>query len=81
MNREIEVRNLAVDISEDDVKKLLAVVGRTLKIEMIPMQRSVKARVTLSVSDEATEAMRKLDHSRFLGRTIRVVLAKKTLKK
>lgn len=73
MNRQIEIRNLASDITEEDVKKLLAVIGRTQAIQIITLKKSVKARVTLSVSDEASDAIRTLDGSRFLGRTIRVI--------
>jgi len=73
MYRQIEIRNLASDITEEDVKKLLAVVGRVQAVTIVPLKKSVKAQVTLSVSDEAAEAVRTLDGSRFLGRKINVV--------
>ena len=77
MNKDIYVKNLATDITEDDLKKLFSVVGRVQTVTLVtnPKQGQAKgtAYVTMSNSDEAKKAINTLDGTRFLKKIIKVV--------
>ncbi len=77
MNKDIYVKNLAPDMTEDDLKKLFSVVGRVQSITLVtdpkPGQAKGTAYVTMATSDEAKDAVNTLDGTRFLNKIIRVV--------
>ncbi len=77
MNKDIYVKNLAPDMTEDDLKKLFSVVGRVQSITLVtdpkPGQAKGTAYVTMATSDEAKQAINTLDGTRFLKKIIKVV--------
>ena len=77
MNKDIYVKNLAPDMTEDDLKKLFSVVGRVQSITLVtdpkPGQAKGTAYVTMATSDEARDAINTLDGTRFLKKVIKVV--------
>jgi RNA recognition motif-containing protein len=80
MNKDLYVKNLAVDMTEDDLKKLFSVVGRVQAVTLVtdpkPGQAKGTAYVTMSTSDEARQAINTLDGTRFLKKIIKVVESK-----
>lgn len=80
MTKDIYVKNLAADITEDDLKKLFSVVGRVQSVHLVtdpkPGQAKGTAYVTMSTSDEAKQAINTLDGTRFLKKIIKVVESK-----
>ncbi len=77
MNKDLYVKNLAPDMTEDDLKKLFSVVGRVQTVTLVtdpkPGQAKGTAYVTMSNSDEAKSAINTLDGTRFLKKIIKVV--------
>lgn len=77
MTKDIYVKNLATDITEDDLKKLFSVVGRVQAVTLVtdpkPGQAKGTAYVTMATSDEARDAINTLDGTRFLKKIIKVV--------
>jgi RNA recognition motif-containing protein len=77
MNKDIYVKNLAPDMTEDDLKKLFSVIGRVQSITLVtdpkPGQAKGTAYVTMATSDEARDAVNTLDGTRFLKKIIKVV--------
>ncbi len=77
MNKDLYVKNLATDITEDDLRKLFSVVGRVQTVTLVtdpkPGQAKGTAYVTMSNSDEAKSAINTLDGTRFLKKIIKVV--------
>jgi RNA recognition motif-containing protein len=80
MNKDIYVKNLAPDMTEDDLKKLFSVVGRVQSVMLVtdpkPGQAKGTAYVTMATSDEAKDAINTLDGTRFLKKIIKVVESK-----
>ncbi len=80
MNKDIYVKNLAPDMTEEDLKKLFSVVGRVKSITMVtdPKQGQAKgtAYVSMATSDEAKQAINTLDGTRFLNKIIKLVESK-----
>lgn len=77
MTKDLYVKNLAEDITEDDLKKLFSVVGLVKAVTLVtdpkPGQARGTAYVTMSTSDEAKQAVNTLDGTRFLKKIIKVV--------
>lgn len=77
MSKDIYVKNLAEDITEDDLKKLFSVVGLVKAVTLVTDPKQGQARgtayVTMSTSDEAKKAINTLDGTRFLKKIIKVV--------
>lgn len=79
MTKDLYVKNLAEDITEDDLKKLFSVVGLVKVVTLVtdpkPGQARGTAYVTMSNSDEAKQAVNMLDGTRFLNKIIKVVVS------
>lgn len=80
MNKDLYVRNIALEAKEEDLRKLFSVVGKVSYIHMVTDPKTGQFKgygyVKMSTEAEAREAVKSLDGARLINRIISVTEAR-----
>ncbi len=80
MNKKLYVGNLSYDVEKKDLEQLFTSIGSVDTVNLIMDQYSGRAKgfgfVEMATAADANSAMEKLNGSDFMGRTLKVNLAK-----
>lgn len=79
MNKELYIRNISLEASEEDVRKLFSVIGEVLEIRLVTDTRTGhfvgSGYVEMANETDARAAMASLNGARLLQRTISITEA------
>lgn len=80
MSKDLYVRDISAEATEDDLRKLFAVCGKVTYVHMVKDAKSGQfagcAFVKMATEDEARDAIVTLDGALLINRTIQVVVAR-----
>ena len=80
MSKDLYVKNISADATEEDLRKLFSVSGKVTYIHMVKDAKSGQfvgcAYVKMSSEDEAKDAIVTLDGALLINRTIEVIVAR-----
>jgi RNA recognition motif-containing protein len=80
MSKDLYVKNISTDATEEDLRKLFSVSGKVTYIHMVKDAKTGQfvgcAYVKMSSEDEAKDAIVTLDGALLINRTIEVIVAR-----